>query len=60
MGEPKYPCDDCTYPESSFCKRCAKWKAYYLYRQSLINAFAERLERYWRYYLPGDDPPAGS
>ena len=47
-----HPCGGCNVRESSYCKRCLKWRAYYLHRQDLINAYAEKLSRYWIYRLP--------
>lgn len=53
-GKPKYPCDKCSTQDSPNCKKCPLWRAWYLHRQALINAYAEKLAKFWRYYLPGD------
>lgn len=52
MTASEHPCSGCNTRESSYCKRCPRWRAYYLYRQSLINAYAEKLSRCWLYRLP--------
>lgn len=52
MNKPIYPCDACETPDSTNCKKCDPWRVWYIYRQSLINAYAAQLDRYWRYYLP--------
>lgn len=52
MDKPVYPCDSCTYSETFACKRCARWRQWYFYRQSLINEYAKKHDRYWFYDLP--------
>lgn len=47
-----YPCDSCTHSPTFSCMRCAAWRKWYCYRQSLINAYAAQLARCWRYELP--------
>ena len=59
MENPVYPCTGCTVRKSSYCKKCPRWRAWYLYRQSLINGYANKIteytnkaDRYWIYHLP--------
>lgn len=53
MDSPEYPCGNCTQPSYYPCKdRCQAWRQWYFYRQSLINQYAKKLERYWIYDLP--------
>ena len=53
MDKPVYPCNGCNPPRRYRCKqRCEKWRQWYIYRQSLINEYAKKIERYWLYDLP--------